>query len=114
MKVSPLQQIKLLHTFVWFVFASLIFYIFFAGLLGFVSNFTWIAIALVFGEVLTLLVFKWYCPLTLVARKYSDSTRENFDIYLPEWLAKHNKLIFGTLYVAGLILVVWRIFHEAG
>ena len=25
--------------------------------------------------------------------------RNNFDIYLPEWLSGHNELIFGALYV---------------
>jgi hypothetical protein len=27
---------------------------------------------------------------------------DSFDIYLPPWLARHNKVIFGTLYFAGI------------
>jgi hypothetical protein len=44
-----------------------------------------------------------------VASRYTDERRDNFDIYLPIWLARHNKLIFGALYVAGVAfaLVQW-------
>jgi hypothetical protein len=54
------------------------------------------------------LVFKMFCPLTIMARKYSDSEKDNFDIFLPNWLAKYNKLIFTTLYIIGLIIVLIR------
>jgi hypothetical protein len=41
-------------------------------------------------------------PITvLVARYTADGA--NFDIYLPEWLAKHNKGIFGTMYLVGVV-----------
>jgi hypothetical protein len=52
---------------------------------------------------------QWRCPLTSIAARYTDERRDNFDIYLPEWLAKHNKSIFGVLYVAVVVfaLVQW-------
>jgi hypothetical protein len=42
-------------------------------------------------------------PLTAIAERYTDDRRANFDIWLPEWLARHNKSIFGTMFVLGLI-----------
>lgn len=48
------------------------------------------------------------CPLTDVAARYTEDRRDNFDIYLPEFLARHNKLIFGVLYVAGLFVLLVR------
>ena len=65
--------------------------------------------AVVAGEVLVLAVNGWRGPLTSVAGRFTAERRENFDIYLPVWLAKHNKLIFGALYVAGVLfaLVHW-------
>lgn len=51
----------------------------------------WIGYGFVFLEGITLLTFKFVCPLTLIARKYSNSTKDNFDIYLPNWLAKYTK-----------------------
>jgi hypothetical protein len=32
----------------------------------------------------------------------------NFDIYLPEWLARYNKQIFGPLYAVGIAYLVIR------
>jgi hypothetical protein len=45
-----------------------------------------------------------------VAARYTPDRQDNFDIYLPLWLARHNKLIFGAAYVAGVActIVLWR------
>ena len=48
------------------------------------------------------------CPLTDLAARYTEDRADNFDIYLPVYIARHNKAIFGTLFVAGLLLVLWR------
>ena len=53
-------------------------------------------------------VNRWQCPLTAVAARYTDDRRDNFDIYLPEWLARHNKLIFGGLFAVGQVVVLSR------
>lgn len=53
--------------------------------------------------------FGMSCPLTVMARRYSDSSKDNFDIYLPEWLAKYNKQIFTTIYLLGLVAVIYRV-----
>jgi hypothetical protein len=47
--------------------------------------------------VLVLIANDESCPLTGVAARYTVDRRDNFDIYLPEWLARHNKLIFGSI-----------------
>jgi hypothetical protein len=41
-----------------------------------------------------------------VAARYSGDRRANFDIDLPEWLARHNQRIFGSLYVIGVAYLV--------
>ena len=103
-----LFQIKLLHTLVWGFFVTIIFYVLFSGLSGRITSFTWISIALVIGEGIVLLIFRMFCPFTLIARKYSDSKKPNFDIFLPEWLAKYNKHIFTSIFLLGVILVLLR------
>ena len=67
-------------------------------------------IAIVLVEVLVLVVNRWRCPLTDVAARYTTDRRDNFDIFLPLLLARHNKLIFGSLFVAALAytLIAWR------
>lgn len=106
---NKLLAIKLTHTLIWSFFFFVIVYILYSGITNRVTTFTWIGIGLIIAEGFILIVFKMFCPLTLLARKYSDSQKENFDIFLPNWLAKHNKLIFTSIFIVGLILVVTRV-----
>ena len=108
-KPGKLLAIKVIHTLIWLFFVVVIFYILFSGLSNKVNSFTWIAIGLVIAEGVVLLIFKMFCPLTILARKYSDSTKDNFDIFLPNWLARYNKIIFTTIYLVGVIIVLIRI-----
>lgn len=105
---QPLFAIKLIHTIIWVILAGATVYIFYSGLFNRITIYTWIAIAMIVGEGFVLLMFKWACPLTVIARKYSDSDKDNFDIFLPNWLARHNKTIFTTIFVAGVIMILLR------
>ena len=107
-KEKKLFAIKLLHTLVWSFFVIIIFYVVYSGITNQITPFTWISMGLVVGEGLVLLIFKMFCPLTVIARKYSDSEKENFDIFLPNWLAKYNKVIFTSIFIFGVILVIIR------
>lgn len=109
---KKLLVIKLIHTIIWAFFVFVIFYILYSGIANNVNTFTWIGIGLIIGEGFVLLVFKMFCPLTLIARKYSDSQKDNFDIFLPNWLAKHNKLIFTSIFIIGLIIVAVRFIQD--
>lgn len=105
---NKLLVIKMAHTVIWVFFVLVIFYVLYTGIADNVNTYTWIGIALVIGEGLTLLIFKMFCPLTVIARKYSDSEKDNFDIFLPNWLAKFNKLIFTSIFLIGLVIVIYR------
>ncbi|MCL2402371.1 MAG: hypothetical protein FWC90_06985 [Oscillospiraceae bacterium] len=104
---TKLLLIKLLHTAIWCVMAAAVFYILYAGIFDRVNRLVWFCIGLVFVEAIILLIFKWRCPLTVLGRKYTDNPSVGFDIFLPVWLANHNKLIFSILFAAGLVLVLW-------
>lgn len=103
--MSLLVTIKVVHTLVWAFFALCVFSI---------PVFAWrgqlraaaVLIAVVFIEVMVLVVNRWRCPLTNVAARYTEDRRDNFDIYLPEWVARHNKTIFGAIYVVGIIMTL--------
>lgn len=103
-----LLLIKTIHTLIWMLFVSVILYVIYCAVANQVTVFTWIAILSVIMEGLVLLIFKNQCPLTIMARKYSDSTKDNFDIFLPEWLARYNKTIFTSLFLVGVIFVLLR------
>ena len=105
---AVLVRIKILHTLIWAFFVSIILYILYSGVYDHITIYTWIAIALVIGEGIVLMIFGMFCPLTVWARKYSDSEADNFDIYLPNWLARNNKIIFTSIFMVGLIWVIYR------
>jgi hypothetical protein len=96
-----LKTIKVVHTVVWAILAGCILAIPIASLYGDHRAALWL-VAIVFVEVAVLALNKWRCPLTSLAARYTVDWGANFDIYLPEWLAKHNKVIFGTIYLVGI------------
>ncbi len=106
---ATLRVIKTVHTLVWVFFAGCILAIPFYAWRG---QFTTAAalITIVLVEVVIIVVNQWRCPLTGVAARYTDDRRDNFDIYLPLWLARYNKQIFGSLFVASVLytLVRWQ------
>ena len=104
---STLRAIKLIHTVAW---------AFFAGCILAIPVYAWmdnvkiagILCAVVFLEVLILVANSWKCPLTPIAGRYTENRQDNFDIYLPVWVARYNKEIFGSLYVLGIIYTFVR------
>jgi polyferredoxin len=103
--VMRLRFVRTLHTIIWAFFAGCVVVIPVLAWAGMFSHAS-IFIGIVLIEVLILAVNRWHCPLTTVAARYTGDRRDNFDIYLPEWLARHNKLIFGTIYMAGIFLTL--------
>ena len=104
---TSLRLVKIVHTLVWAVFASCVVAIPVAAWRGELA-WAFALVALVLVEVGVLLANRWRCPLTDVAARYTDERADNFDIYLPLWLARYNKAVFGTLYVAGMLFTIVR------
>lgn len=102
-----LRTVKTIHTVAW---------AFFAGCILALPIFAWqgdfavagVLIGIVLIEVFILIENGMRCPLTAVAARFTEDRRDNFDIYLPLWLARYNKVIFGWLFVAGLVFTLAR------
>lgn len=109
---SKLILVKIVHTLIWIFFNFVLFYLLYAVILNTINKWVWMGIGLIVMEGFVLLFFKMMCPLTIIARKYSDSTKDNFDIYLPNWLAKHNKLIYTTLFIMIVLGVIYRLIKK--
>ena len=106
---TKLIIIKIIHTLVWIFFNIVIFYLLYAAITNKIDKWLWIGYSLFVLEGLVLLSFKFFCPLTVIARKYSNSTKHNFDIYLPEWLAKHNKLIYTSILGVAILITIYQL-----
>lgn len=107
---NKLFWIKLLHTLVWLFYNIVIAYLFFeVVIVGKIDKWVWISIGLFGAEAIILLMYNMMCPLTIWARQYSSSSKHNFDIFLPEWLAKNNKLIYTIFLGIILIILIYRL-----
>jgi hypothetical protein len=100
-----LAAIKLLHTAIWAFLATSILLL---PVVGVLRRFRWAAILtlIVLLECGVLAVNGGRCPLSDLAARFTVDRNSNFDIYLPGWLAQHNKLVFGWLFVVGELVVV--------
>lgn len=107
-----LTVVKVVHTAIWAFFVACILG---APLAAWHRNFALAAalIGLVALEALVLLLNKWSCPLSGVAARYTERREENFDIYLPRWLAKYNKSIFTSLYLLGAAYSAYAWWHHS-
>ena len=100
-----LTAIKLLHTVIWAFLAACIVAL---PVVGVLRRFRWAAIitVIVLLECGLLAVNGGRCPLTDLAARYTVDRNSNFDIYLPNWLAEHNKVVFGWLFLVGELVIV--------
>ncbi|WP_322517132.1 hypothetical protein SR870_06135 [Rhodopseudomonas palustris] len=103
-RARALTAVRAAHTAIWAFFASSIVAIPIATLLGQLTAALWMSL-FVWGEVVVLVLNGMRCPLTTVAARYTDDRADNFDIWLPRWLARHNQRIFGALFAASQLLL---------
>jgi hypothetical protein len=104
---TKLVALKALHTAIWLFFAGCTVAIpAAAAMRRFVLAVVLAGFVLV--ECLVLAANGWRCPITDLASRYTDDRRPNFDIFLPECLARHNKVVFGTIFAVDLVFLIWQ------
>lgn len=107
---TNLTLIKIAHTLIWVFFNVVIFYMLYAVIKNKLDIWLWLGYGFIILEGLVLLIFNKMCPLTIMARRYSASQKHNFDIYLPEWLAKYNKQIYSMIVFIIMLLTVYKLY----
>ena len=98
--------IKLFHTAIYVFMTVCTAYIISCGITG-VRN--WIllaAIGFIFVEGLVLLLNKFQCPLTTLARKFGEDNERFSDIFLPSWFTPFIVPLYTALFLLGLALVL--------
>ena len=108
---TKLTLIKIIHTEIWIFFNVVIFYMLYAAIANKLDYWLWLGYGFIALEGLILLIFKSHCPLNLLARRYTHSTQDNFDIYLPSWLAKYTKLIYTSIFAIVTIITLYQILN---
>lgn len=104
---QTLTLIKLTHTAIWVVMVGAIISIPIAAMRGRFRFAGWLT-ALIAVECIVLALNRGRCPLTDLAARFTTDRSVNFDIYLPRWLAEHNKTVFGAMFIAGELVWLWR------
>lgn len=104
---GALVTIKIVHTAIWAFFAACILAL---PVTAWLRRFRWAAVltGLVLIECCVLALNGGRCPLTGLAGKYASDRSPAFDIYLPVWLAAHNKAVFGCLFLVNEVVVLWQ------
>lgn len=103
--------IKILHTFIWVVMTCAVCFIGYSVVRMQFQLVFYISLFLIAAESLVIVLNAWKCPLTDVARKYTDETSANFDIYLPEIIAKYNKEIFSAILCCILLTYLYLLIY---
>jgi len=103
-----LRLVKLAHTAIWAIMAAAIVALPVAALFGRFRLAGWLTVMII-AECVVLALNHGRCPLTDLAAPFTSDRAANFDIFLPRWLAQNNKAIFGSLFAAGEVILLWRV-----
>lgn len=101
-----LNTIRFIHTIIWFFMVSAVFYVFYSGISGKITVFSWIGTGLIIIEGIALLLGKGDCPLHIYALNITGEKILN-DTFLPQWIFfKGYKIILTSIFLIGLILMI--------
>lgn len=106
---SNLIVIKIIHTLVWLFFNWVIFYMLYASIMNKLDRWLWIGYGLFMLEGFILLAYKGSCPITAFARRYSTSSKDNFDIFLPLRLARNTFPIYTFMLAAVILITIYQL-----
>lgn len=104
-----LLQIKVVHTFAFFVFSGCVMLVVYSGAFDRIDAWTWTGICLILAEGVALASCGGKCPLTVLAERQGAIQPGIADIFLPKWFADRIFPICGSAFVVGCALVAWRL-----
>jgi hypothetical protein len=100
-----LVAVKLVHTAIWVFFVACIIAMPVAGWYKH-FGFALLLCGFVLFECAVLAMNRGKCPLTTIASRFTADRSPAFDIYLPQWLARWNKVVFGAMFVVNCLVVL--------
>ncbi|WP_029042302.1 hypothetical protein [Cucumibacter marinus] len=103
-----LAAVRFVHTAIYVVMAISTFVLLYAGVTGSSGTWLWVALGLLAIETVVFLGNGMRCPLTALAERYGAEDGRVFDTFLPERVTRYTFRFFGTIMVAGLLLLVAR------
>ena len=103
-----LTLVRSVHTAIYFLMASCVLFVLYAGISGARGAWLGLALTLVCGESLVFAVSGMKCPLTALAVRYGARHGAVFDTFLPERFTRHTLRVFAMAILGlGLVLLRW-------
>ena len=105
MRRNKVIIVKSIHSVIFVFIVICLFYILYCAI---ARRYDWTlltALGAIFLEGLILILNRWQCPLTNLAKKYGDGKGTVTDIFLPKWLVPHTFKIFTVIFAVELILL---------
>ncbi|HEY3331501.1 MAG TPA: hypothetical protein VGK19_15835 [Capsulimonadaceae bacterium] len=103
-----LAFIKTVHTVIFVIMATAVFYILYCGLLGRFDRLLYLALGLLSIESIVFVGNGMKCPLTKLAVKHGAEKGYVFDSFFPEKWTRYTFPVFGSVLVIGIVLVLAR------
>lgn len=103
-----LTTIRGAHTLIYLVMAASTLALDYAGLTGATGPWLSGVLVLLAIESVVFIGNGFKCPLTALAVRYGAEKGHAFDTFLPERITRYTFRVFGTLMVAGLVLLALR------
>lgn len=99
-----LSVVRLLHTLIFAIMASAVFYVDYCGLVGRTDWVFYSAVGLIVLEGIVFFGNGAKCPLTDLAQKYGAQKGYVFDTFFPEKWTRYTVPVYTTLFMLGLLL----------
>jgi hypothetical protein len=103
---QKLFLIKLVHAALFVFFSSCLAYVFYSGITRTYDWILFLAVGTILIESLVLLLNKWQCPLTDLAKKYGDEHGRVTDMFFPAWFVPHVLRSCAVLIIMGVATLV--------
>lgn len=103
-----LLVVKLVHATLFILMSGCVVYTLYSGI---ARNYHWtlfLAIGVIVVDGMVLMLNKWQCPLTSLAKKLGDDTGRVTDIFFPAWFVPHVLRSYSALFTVAVLVLAIR------
>ncbi len=107
--IRSARFIKAIHSALFIVASGLLFALLYEVISGKITALTWITVIVFMVEGIILVASGCRCPLTAYAENLGATHGQVTDIFLPKWLADRTFIIYGALFGAAMVILIFRL-----
>src|SRR5512141_2829413 len=108
-RLRSIRFINSVHTIVFVPLSGLLLILVYEAVVGRITYFTWIALAVFLAEGVVLATNNGRCPLTKYAERLGSTHGQITDFFFPKWFADRVFLVYSGLFAVSLVFLVIRL-----